>query len=148
MSAAPLAPTWSCSLLTVLSEVEAVRCLLYVPVLCLGDTRRCSTAKSSLGFCDPRDCSTPGFPVLRYLSGLAQMNVHWVSDAIQPSYSLSPQLLPSFPASGSFLMNWLFISDGQSIGDSASASVLSVKIHSWFPLRLTGLISLHKILCS
>ena len=50
--------------------------------------------------------------------------------------------LQSFPASGSFLMSWLFASDGQSIGASAWASVLSMNIQDWFPLRLTGLISL------
>ena len=52
-------------------------------------------------------------------------------------------LLPqSFPASGSFPVSWLFASDSQSIGVSASASVLPVNIQGWFPLGLTGLISL------
>ena len=50
--------------------------------------------------------------------------------------------LQSFPASGSFLINQLFASGGQSIGASASASVLPVNIQGWFPLGLTGLISL------
>ena len=48
--------------------------------------------------------------------------------------------LQSFPAPGSFLMSWLSTSGGQSTG--ASASVLLMNIHDWFPLRLTGLISL------
>ena len=43
----------------------------------------------------------------------------------------------SFPASGSFPMSQLFISCGQSIGASASASVLPMTIQSWFPLGLT-----------
>ena len=52
-------------------------------------------------------------------------------------------LLPSiFPASGSFPVNQFFTSGGQNMGASASASVLPMNIHSWFPLRLTGLISL------
>ena len=52
-------------------------------------------------------------------------------------------LLPqSVPASGSFPVSWLFASDSQSIGVSASASVLPVNIQGWFPLGLTGLISL------
>ena len=51
--------------------------------------------------------------------------------------------LQSFPASGSFLMGWLFESGGQSIGASASASVLPMNIQGWFPLGWTGLISLH-----
>ena len=48
--------------------------------------------------------------------------------------------LQSFPASGSFLVSWLFASGGQSIGDSASASVLPMNIQDWFPLGWTGLI--------
>ena len=49
---------------------------------------------------------------------------------------------PSFPASGSFPMNWLFASGGQSIRASASASVLPMNMQGWFPLGLPGLISL------
>ena len=48
----------------------------------------------------------------------------------------------SFPASGSFPMSQLFALGGQSIGTSASAPVLPMNIQSWFPLGLTGLISL------
>ena len=54
-------------------------------------------------------------------------------------FSFFPQ---SFPASGSFPMNQLFASGGQSIGALALASVLSMNIQGWFPLGLTGLISL------
>ena len=50
--------------------------------------------------------------------------------------------LQSFPASGSFPVSWLFISGGQSIETSASASVPPINIQDWFPLGLTGLISL------
>ena len=48
----------------------------------------------------------------------------------------------SFPASGSFPVSQLFTSGGQSIGASASVSVLPMNIQVWFPLGLTGLISL------
>ena len=51
----------------------------------------------------------------------------------------SPQY---FPAPGSFPMSWLFASGGQSIGISASVSVLAMNIQGWFHLGLTGLISL------
>ena len=54
-------------------------------------------------------------------------------------FSSCPQ---SFPASGSFQMSQLFPSGGQSIGVSASASVLPMNIQGWFLLGLTGLISL------
>ena len=50
--------------------------------------------------------------------------------------------LPSLPASGSFPMSQLFTSGGQSIGASTSALVFPMNIQGWFPLGLTGLISL------
>ena len=50
--------------------------------------------------------------------------------------------LLSFPESGSFPISWLLASGGQSIGASASESILPMNIQSWFPLGLTGLISL------
>ena len=50
--------------------------------------------------------------------------------------------LQSFPASGSFQMSQLYASGGQSIGVSASASVLPMNIQDWFPLGWTGWISL------
>ena len=43
-----------------------------------------------------QDFSKSGFPVLHHLPEFAQTNVHWVSDAIQPSHSLSPPSLPAF----------------------------------------------------
>ena len=52
-------------------------------------------------------------------------------------------LLPSiFPSTREFTMSWLFTSDGQGIGASASASVLPMNIQGWFPLGLSGLITL------
>ena len=50
--------------------------------------------------------------------------------------------LQSFPASGSFPMSQFFASGGQKLGALAAASVLSMNIQGWFPLGLTGLISL------
>ena len=99
---------------------------------------------SRVQLCDPMDCSLPGFSVLHYHLEFAQTHVHWVSDAIQPSRSLSSPSPPalSFPALETFPMSQLFSSGDQSIGASASASVLPVNIQGWFPLELTGLISL------
>ena len=104
-----------------------------------------SAAQSCPTICNPMDCSTPGFPVLHHLPELAQTHDHWVIDAIQPSQPLLSPFLScpqSFPASGSFPMSQLFTSGGQSTGTSASASVLPMNIQDWFPLWLTGLISL------
>ena len=61
-----------------------------------------------------------------------------ISSSIVPFYSC----FQSFPTSGSFLMSQFFASGGQSIGASALASVLPVNIQDWFPLGLTGWISL------
>ena len=59
----------------------------------------CSVAQSYLTLYDPMDCSAAGFPVPHYPSEFAQIHVHWVGDAIQPSHPLSsPSLPPSvFP---------------------------------------------------
>ena len=65
----------------------------------------------------------PGFPVHYQFLELAQTHVHWVAD-------------------GSFPMSQFFTSSDQSTGASASASVLPINIQDWFPLGLTGLISL------
>ena len=106
----------------------------------------CSVAKLCLTLCNPMDYGTSGFPVQHQLLELAQTHVYWVSDAIHPLISSSvipfsscPQ---SFPASGSFLRSQFFATGCQSIGASASASVLPMTIEGWSLLGLTGLISL------
>ena len=66
----------------------------------------------------------------------------WCHPTISSSVIPFSSCLQSFPASGSFLMSWLFASGGQNIGVSASASVLPMNIQGWFPLWLTGWISL------
>ena len=65
----------------------------------------------------------------------------WCHPTISSSVVPFSSCLQSFPASGSFLMSWLFTSGGQSIGALASASVFPKNIQDWFPLGLTGLIS-------
>ena len=102
----------------------------------------------------PRDCSTPvhycPFPAHYYLLEACSNSCPFTWWCHQSSHPLLPCLqspafsscLQSFPASGSFPMSWLFASGGQSIGASASGSVLTVNIQGWFPLGLTSLISL------
>ena len=65
----------------------------------------------------------------------------WCYPTISSS-AISSSCLQSFPASGSFPMSQFFTSGGQSIGASASASVLPMNAQDWFPLGLTGWISL------
>ena len=83
-------------------------------------------------------------PYLHHLPEFAQIHVHWPVMLSNHLILCHPLLLcpQSFPASGSFLISQLFTSGGQSIGASTSASVLPVNIQGWFPLGLTGLISL------
>ena len=90
--------------------------------------------------CDPMNRSTPGLPVHHQLAEFTQTHVHQVSDAIQPSH---PPSSPSPPAPNpsqhqSFPMSQPFTWGGQSIGDSASASVLPMNTQDWSPLGWTG----------
>ena len=103
-----------------------------------------SVAQSCLTLCDPMNRSTPGLPVHRQILAFTQTHVHWwwchptISSYVIP-FSSHRQ---SFLASGSFQMSQFFASGGQNIGVSASASVLPMNIQEWFPLGLTGWISL------
>ena len=104
-----------------------------------------SVAQSCPTLCDPMDCSMPGFPVHHQLPEFTQTHVHWVSDVIQPISSSVISFsshLQSFPAPRSFQMSQLLASGGQSIGVSASISVLPMNTQDWFPLGWTGWISL------
>ena len=67
----------------------------------------------------------------------------WRHRTISSSVIPFSSCLQSFPASGSFPMSQIFASDGQTIGVSASASVLPMNIQDWFLLGWTGWISLH-----
>ena len=78
----------------------------------------------------PKDCSN-SCPLSRWCHPA-------ISSSVTP-FSSCPQ---SFPASRTFPMSQLCTLGGQSIGASASASVLPMNIQDWFPLGLTGLISL------
>ena len=92
----------------------------------------------------PMDCSTPGFPFLLspgVCSNSCQLSQWYhptVSSSVMPFSSCSQ----SFPTTGPFPESQLFASGGQSIGASASASVLPMNIQGQFPLALTALISL------
>ena len=87
------------------------------------------------------DCSTPGFPSLspRVCSNSCPSS-QWCHPTISSSVAPFSPCPQSFPASGCFPVSRLFESGGQSIG--ASASVLPMNIQDWFPLGLTGLVSL------
>ena len=87
-------------------------------------------SQSCLTLCNFMDWSTPGFPIHHQLSELFQTYVRRISDAIQPSHPLSSPSLSSIFPSIKVFSSQLFASGGQSIGVSASASVLPVNIYS------------------
>ena len=104
----------------------------------------CSVAKSCPPLGDTMGCSTPGTFVFHIYPEFAWSPICWISDLSNPlifcgTFSLC---LQSFPTSGSFPMSQFFASGGQSIGASASASVLLMNIQGWFPLGWATLISL------
>ena len=101
----------------------------------------CSVPQLCLTLCDLVNCSTPGLPVHHQLLEFTQTYVHrqWCHPTISSSV-IRFSCPHSLPASRSFPVSRLLTSGGQSIG--ASASVLPMNIHSWFPLGWTGLISL------
>ena len=105
--------------------------------------KNCSVAQLCLTLCDPHGlqharppCPSP---TPRAYSNSCPSS-WWCHPTISSAVIPFSSCLPSFPASGSFLMVRLFGSGGQSIGASVSASVLPVNIQGWFPLGLTGLI--------
>ena len=97
-----------------------------------------SLTQSCLTLCNPMDCQASlSIPNSRTLFKLMSV------ESVMPSNHLifcRPLLsrLQSFPASGSFTMSRFFTSVDQSIGVSASASVLPINIQHWFPLGWTG----------
>ena len=111
-------------------------CLRFSSVQFMSVAQLCPT------LCDPMNRSTPGLPVHHQLLEFTQTHLHRVSDAISSSpvpFSSCPQFLP---ASESFPISQLFTWGSQSIGVSASASVLPMNTQDWSPLEWTGWISL------
>ena len=104
-----------------------------------------SVTQSCLTLCNTMNRSMPGLPVYHQLPEFTQIHVHQVGDAIQPSHPLSsPSPAPNL-SKHQGLFQWVnssFPWGGQSIGVSASASVLPMNTQDWSPLGWTGWISL------
>ena len=99
---------------------------------------------SHVQLCGPVHCSMPGLPDPPYCSKFSQVDVlhRWCHPAVSSSVALFSFCPQSSRASGTFPVSQLLASGDQTIGASASASVLPTSIQGWFPLRLTGLIFL------
>ena len=92
---------------------------------------------------EPKKCSKPGFPVLHYSRVCSNSRpLNWWYHLTISSSVVPFSCLQTFPKSGSFTRSQFFASGGQSIGVSASLSVLSMNIQDWFPLGWTGWIAL------
>ena len=103
-----------------------------------------SVAQSCPTLFHPMDRCTPGLPVHHQLLELAQTQVHWVSDAIQPCHPLLPPSPFAFNLSQHHsLFKWVVLCiRWPKYWSFSSASVLPMNIQDWFPLGWTGLISL------
>ena len=124
------------------SFTSGCACVLQCTVLYRVQQRCCSVTRSCPSLCDPKVCRLlcPS-PSPAVCSNSCQLG-GWCYPTILSSVVAFSSFPQSFPASGSFLMSQLFPSGSQSIGTSASASVLPMNIQGRFPLGLTGLISL------
>ena len=112
--------------------------------LCSSHVQFSSVAQSCPTLRDPMNRNMPGLPIHHQFPEFTQTHVHRVSDAIQPSHSLSS---PSSPAPNpsqhqSLPMSQFFTWGGQSTGVSALASFLPKKSQGWSPSGWTGWISL------
>ena len=103
----------------------------------------CSVTKLCLALCNPMDCSKPGFlpcPSLSpWVHKLMSIELVLLSNHLILCHPL-PLLLSIFPSIIVFSSEYALCISGQSI--EASASILPMSIQGWFPLGLTGLISL------
>ena len=103
----------------------------------------CSVAPSCFTLCNPWAAARQAS--LSFTMSLSLLKLHlsqWCYPTILSSVVPFFSCLHSFPGSGSFLINHFFASGGQSIRAPALASVLPMNKQDWFPLGLTGLISL------
>ena len=114
------------------------------PSLSPSSVQYSSVTRLCPNLCDPHglqytrpSCPSPTPEVYSNSCPLSQ----WCHPAISSSLPFSSRL-QSLPASGSFQMSQLFTSGGQTIGISASTSVLPMNTQDWFPLGWTGWISL------
>ena len=116
----------------------------YTPLCCKRDTHDFTSVTQSCPTLQPHGLQhtrppSPS-PRPRVYSNSCPLS-QWCHPTISSSVVPFSLCLQSFPASGSFPISQFFASGGQSIGVSASASVLPMNIQDWFPLGWIGLIS-------
>ena len=102
----------------------------------------CSVTKLCQTLWGPMGCSMPGFPVLHYLLEFVQIHVHWVSEAIQLSHSLSPSSPALDLSQHQVLFQWVGSLHQIAKVYWSFSSSLPKNIQGWFPLELMVLISM------
>ena len=90
-------PFWTTYIPRLIFSFSWTRLYKEMSVLNISSSFCCSATQSCPTLCHPMDCSTPGFPIHHQLLELAQIHVHWVGDAIQPSHPLSSPSTSNFP---------------------------------------------------
>ena len=127
-----------------LQTYKWIICFLYLWTLALLASLQFSSAAES-DYLGPHGLQHSKFlcpsPSLRTCSNSCPLS-WWCYPSIFSSILSFSSCFQSFPASGSFPVSQFFASGGQSIGASASTSVLPMSIQDWFPLGMTGWISL------
>ena len=127
-------------------NLSVLVCLMYVLLLNSFmyplNALQLSAASLCLTLCDPMDCYTPGC-ITNSWSLLKLTSIKsWCDPTILSSVIPFSSCSQSFPASGSFPVSELFTSGGQSIGVSASTSILPTNTQDWSPLGWTDWIPL------
>ena len=98
-----------------------------------------SVTKSCLTLWDPMDYRMPGLPVPHYILEFAQVQVHWISDAIQPSHSLPPSSPSAFILS-QYRGPFQWVSSSHQVAKVLEGQLqhISMNVSGWFPLGFTG----------
>ena len=121
----------------IIKLIETLYFKEHISICCRSGAKLCPT------LCDPINCSTWGFSVLNYLPVFAQTRAHWVRDAINHLILCHPFTFAVNLSQHQGLFKWVgSLHQVASFGASTSASVLPMNIQGWFPLGLTGWISL------
>ena len=125
---------WLSALYQIYSPLELVQSKIIVAVVVQSVIKLCST------LCDPKDCSTPGFPGLHCLPEFTQTHVYWVTDTIEPSHSLAHSSSAFNLSQNQSLFQWV-----SSLHQVAKVLEVQHQFFQWIfrvDLQLTGLISL------
>ena len=108
----------------------------------------CSVAQSCPTLCNLMDCRMPGLSVPHHLPKFAQVHVHCIGDAIQPSHPLTLSSSALNLSQHWGLFQWVGCSHQVTKIQELPASVLPISIQGWFPLRLTDFLAVQATLRS